>query len=117
MKLTLLLAVVAVPINTVFGVVAALQITRNEFPGKTFAMALLDLPFSISPVVTGTLETLKPEGIPQQNLRHGPALPALQHLPRRHMYPRTLNPENPIEFPGKTFAMALLDLPFSPSSP
>ena len=52
-KMTLLLAAVAVPINTAFGVVAALQLTRSEFPGKTFVMAMLDLPFSISPVVTG----------------------------------------------------------------
>lgn len=51
--MTLLLALVAVPINTVFGVVAALQLTRNEFWGKTFVMSMLDLPFSISPVVTG----------------------------------------------------------------
>ncbi len=53
-KLTLLLALVAVPINTVFGIVAAMQLTRNEFWGKTFVMSMLDLPFSISPVVTGT---------------------------------------------------------------
>ena len=52
-KLTLLLALVAVPINTVFGIVAAMQLTRNEFWGKTFVMSMLDLPFSISPVVTG----------------------------------------------------------------
>ena len=54
-KMTLLLAAVAVPVNTVFGIVAALQLTRSEFAGKTFAMAMLDLPFSISPVVTGAL--------------------------------------------------------------
>jgi len=52
--MTILLALVAVPINTVWGVVAAIQLTRNEFWGKTFVMAMLDLPFSISPVVTGT---------------------------------------------------------------
>ena len=51
--MTILLALVAVPINTVWGVVAAIQLTRNEFWGKTFVMAMLDLPFSISPVVTG----------------------------------------------------------------
>lgn len=52
-KLTLLLALVAVPINTVFGIVAAIQLTRTEFWGKTLVMSMLDLPFSISPVVTG----------------------------------------------------------------
>lgn len=57
-KLTLLLALVAVPVNTVFGIVAALQITRNEFWGKTLVMSMLDLPFSISPVVTGAFMLL-----------------------------------------------------------
>lgn len=57
--MTLLLAAVAVPINTVWGIVAAIQITRNEFWGKTFVMAMLDLPFSISPVVTGDASALK----------------------------------------------------------
>jgi sulfate transport system permease protein len=54
-KMTLLLSAVAVPINTVFGVSAALLLARNEFPGKVFAITLLDLPFSISPVVTGMM--------------------------------------------------------------
>ena len=58
-KMTLLLATVAVPINTVWGIVAAIQITRNEFWGKTFVMAMLDLPFSISPVVTGDASALQ----------------------------------------------------------
>lgn len=53
LKLTLLLTAVAVPINTLVGVVAAINITRSEFPGKTLMVAMLDLPFSISPVVTG----------------------------------------------------------------
>ena len=56
-KMTLLLAVFSVPINTVWGIIAAIQITRNEFWGKTFVMSMLDLPFSISPVVTGTAPT------------------------------------------------------------
>lgn len=57
-KLTLMLAAAAVPLNTLFGVVAAINITRNEFPGKVFLLSLLDLPFSISPVVTGLMLTL-----------------------------------------------------------
>ena len=52
-KMTLLLAAVAVPINTVFGITCALLIARNEFPGKLIMTSMLDLPFSISPVVTG----------------------------------------------------------------
>ncbi|KXZ51734.1 hypothetical protein GPECTOR_11g181 [Gonium pectorale] len=58
LKMTLLLALVTVPLNTVFGTVAAINLTRNEFPGKVFLMSLLDLPFSISPVVTGLMLTL-----------------------------------------------------------
>lgn len=54
-KMTLLLAAVAVPINTVFGVSAAIFLARNDFRGKEFLIALLDLPFSISPVVTGMM--------------------------------------------------------------
>jgi sulfate transport system permease protein len=51
--MTLLLSAVAVPINTAFGIQAALFLARNEFRGKTFLISLLDLPFSISPVITG----------------------------------------------------------------
>lgn len=54
MKMTGLLALTAVPLNTLFGVVAAIQITRNSFWGKSVLISLLDLPFSISPVVAGT---------------------------------------------------------------
>jgi len=53
--MTLLLSAVAVPINTVFGVTCAILIARNEFPGKLILTSMLDLPFSISPVVTGQL--------------------------------------------------------------
>lgn len=57
-KMTLMLAAVSVPLNCVFGTVAAILITRNEFPGKVFLLSLLDMPFSISPVVTGLMLTL-----------------------------------------------------------
>lgn len=57
-KMTLLLSAVAVPLNTAFGVAAALMLARNDFPGKVFAISLLDLPFSISPVVTGMMFVL-----------------------------------------------------------
>lgn len=59
----MLLALVAVPVNTVFGIVAAMQLTRNEFWGKTFVMSMLDLPFSISPVVTGALLLVNTKGL------------------------------------------------------
>lgn len=57
-KMTLLLALVAVPVNTVFGVTAAIFLSRNDFPGKVVAISILDLPFSISPVVTGMMFVL-----------------------------------------------------------
>jgi sulfate transport system permease protein len=52
-KMTLLLSAVAVPINTAFGIQSALFLARNDFWGKTFLITLLDLPFSVSPVITG----------------------------------------------------------------
>ncbi|KAI8472223.1 MAG: ABC transporter type 1, transmembrane domain MetI-like protein [Monoraphidium minutum] len=57
-RMTLMLAAVSVPLNSVFGTVAAILITRNEFPGKVLLLSLLDMPFSISPVVTGLMLTL-----------------------------------------------------------
>lgn len=52
-RLTLLAAIIAVPCNVVFGVTAAWAIGKFEFFGKSFLIALIDLPFSISPVVAG----------------------------------------------------------------
>jgi sulfate transport system permease protein len=51
--LTLLIAMIAVPANTIFGVVCALVLVRDRFRGKTFLNALVDLPFALSPVVIG----------------------------------------------------------------
>ena len=51
--LTLLTAVIAVPFNAVFGVMAAWAIAKHVFPGKSLLISLIDLPFSISPVVAG----------------------------------------------------------------
>ena len=52
-ELTLLTAVIAVPLNLVFGVAAAWAIAKFEFRGKAFLTTLVDLPFSVSPVVAG----------------------------------------------------------------
>ena len=52
-KLTLIITAIAVPINTVFGVVCALAIVRRRFPGKGFLNAFIDLPLALSPVVVG----------------------------------------------------------------
>ena len=52
-KLTLLVAAVAVPLNLVFGVAASWCITKFEFRGKQVLLTLIDLPFSVSPVISG----------------------------------------------------------------
>ncbi|HRE19291.1 MAG TPA: sulfate ABC transporter permease subunit CysW [Rhodocyclaceae bacterium] len=57
-KLTLLAAVIAVPLNLVFGVSAAWAIAKFEFRGKHFLITLIDLPFSVSPVVAGLIYVL-----------------------------------------------------------
>ena len=57
-RLTLLVAAIAVPLNLVFGVAAAWSVAKFEFPGKTFLTTLIDLPFSVSPVVSGMVYVL-----------------------------------------------------------
>jgi len=57
-KLTLLITVIAVPLNLVFGVCAAWAIAKFEFRGKAFLTTLVDLPFSVSPVVAGLIYVL-----------------------------------------------------------
>lgn len=52
-RLTLLAAAIAVPANLIFGIAAAWAIAKFEFAGKSFLVALIDLPFSVSPVVAG----------------------------------------------------------------
>jgi sulfate transport system permease protein len=52
-KLTLIITLIAVPVNTVFGVVCALAIVRQRFPGKGLLNAFIDLPLALSPVVVG----------------------------------------------------------------
>ncbi|HKQ46244.1 MAG TPA: sulfate ABC transporter permease subunit CysW [Rhizomicrobium sp.] len=57
-KLSLTAAAIAVPLNTVFGIAAAWSIAKFDFPGKTFLVTLIDLPFSVSPVVSGLIYVL-----------------------------------------------------------
>ncbi len=56
--LTLMVAVIAVPANLVFGVAAAWAIAKFDFRGKAFLVTLIDLPFSVSPVVAGLVYVL-----------------------------------------------------------
>ncbi|MHC3492111.1 sulfate ABC transporter permease subunit CysW [Pectobacterium brasiliense] len=58
LKLTLLATVISVPLNVVFGLATAWCVTKFEFRGKSFLLALIDLPFSVSPVVAGLVYVL-----------------------------------------------------------
>ncbi len=57
-KLTLITAAIAVPLNIVFGVAAAWAIAKFEFRGKNLLLTLIDLPFSVSPVISGLIYVL-----------------------------------------------------------
>jgi sulfate transport system permease protein len=57
-RLTLMTAAIAVPLNLVFGVAAAWAIAKFDFRGKAFLTTLVDLPFSVSPVVSGLIYVL-----------------------------------------------------------
>ncbi|MET3819628.1 MULTISPECIES: sulfate ABC transporter permease subunit CysW [Burkholderia] len=57
-KLTLTVAVIAVPLNLVFGVCASWAIAKFEFRGKALLTTLIDLPFSVSPVISGLVYVL-----------------------------------------------------------
>jgi sulfate transport system permease protein len=58
LKLTLLAAAIAVPCNLVFGVCASWAIAKFDFPGKSLLTTLVDLPFAVSPVISGMLFVL-----------------------------------------------------------
>jgi sulfate/thiosulfate transport system permease protein len=58
LRLTLIIAAIAVPLNTIFGILFALTIVRREFRGKQLLTALLDLPLGVSPVVVGLALTV-----------------------------------------------------------
>lgn len=58
LRLTLLVAAITVPLNTVFGVIAAWAVTKFRFRGKGFLVTLIDLPFAVSPVIGGLIFVL-----------------------------------------------------------
>jgi sulfate/thiosulfate transport system permease protein len=58
MQLTLLVAAIAVPLNLIFGIAAAWAIAKFEFKGKSLLTTLIDLPFSVSPVIAGLIYVL-----------------------------------------------------------
>lgn len=57
-KLTIIIALIAVPLNTVFGLCTAWVVARNQFRGRALFMSIVDVPFSISPVVAGLMIVL-----------------------------------------------------------
>ncbi len=57
-RLTLLAAAIAVPVNLVFGIAASWLIAKHRFPGRTLLTTLIDLPFSVSPVIAGLVYVL-----------------------------------------------------------
>lgn len=57
-KLTIIIAAIAVPINTIFGLCTAWALARKRFPGRTLLLSIIDLPFAISPVVAGLMIVL-----------------------------------------------------------
>jgi sulfate transport system permease protein len=57
-RLSLMAAAIAVPLNSIFGIAAAWCVAKFDFPGKTFLVTLIDLPFSVSPVVSGLIYVL-----------------------------------------------------------
>lgn len=57
-RLTLLTAAISVPLNLVFGIASAWAITKFKFRGKAFLITLIDLPFSVSPVISGLIYVL-----------------------------------------------------------
>ncbi|MBW4632490.1 MAG: sulfate ABC transporter permease subunit CysW [Iphinoe sp. HA4291-MV1] len=93
--LTLILAIITVPINMVFGLCAALAIARNHFPGRALLLSIIDLPFSISPVVAGLMIVL----LYGRNGWFGPWLEALDI-------------KIIFAFPGMVLATAFVSMPF-----
>jgi len=57
-RLTLLVAAISVPLNALFGLAAAWSITRFRYPGKNILVSLIDLPFGVSPVISGMMTVL-----------------------------------------------------------
>lgn len=64
-KLTLLVAIITVPLNTIFGVAAAWCITKFQFRGKQLLLSIIELPFAVSPVIAGLVFVLifSPRGV------------------------------------------------------
>ncbi|MCP9296024.1 MAG: sulfate ABC transporter permease subunit CysW [Planktothrix agardhii LY1] len=95
MQLTLIIALIVVPTNTVFGLCAAWVIARNQFRGRTLLISIIDLPFAISPVVAGLMIVLLYG-------RNGWFGPALENLDIKVLF----------SLPGMVLATLFVSLPF-----
>jgi sulfate transport system permease protein len=95
MQLTLIIALIVVPINTVFGLCAAWVIGRNQFRGRTLLISIIDLPFAVSPVVAGLMIVLLYG-------RNGWFGPALENLDIQVLF----------SLPGMVLATLFVSLPF-----
>ncbi|HAO13075.1 MAG TPA: sulfate ABC transporter permease subunit CysW [Planktothrix sp. UBA8407] len=95
MQLTLTIAFIVVPLNTLFGLCAAWVIGRNQFRGRTLLISIIDLPFAISPVVAGLMIVLLYG-------RNGWFGPALQNLDIKVLF----------SLPGMVLATLFVSLPF-----
>ena len=93
--LTLLLAVIAIPVNAIFGLCAAWAIARHKVPGRAIVLSIIDLPFSISPVVAGLMIVLLYG-------RQGWFGPWLEALDIKIIF----------AFPGMVMATAFVSMPF-----
>lgn len=95
MQLTLIIALIVVPLNTLFGLCAAWVIGRNQFRGRTLLISIIDLPFAISPVVAGLMIVLLYG-------RNGWFGPALENLDIQVLF----------SLPGMVLATLFVSLPF-----
>jgi sulfate transport system permease protein len=94
-RLTFIIALISVPINTVFGLCAAWLIARKQFRGRAFVISILDVPFSVSPVVAGLMIVLLYG-------RNGWFGPFLEHIGVKVIF----------ALPGMILATAFVTLPF-----
>ena len=92
-RLTFLTAAIAVPLNLVFGVAAAWAVAKYEFRGKSFLTTLIDLPFSVSPVVAGLVFVLI-YAATRPDVFHVERSTTIQAPPERLPLPDRLHPDN-----------------------
>jgi len=95
-KLTLITALIAVPLNLVFGIAAAWAVTKFNFWGKSILVTLIDLPFSVSPVAAGLALVIL------FNLQNGYLAPVLKWLDLKVIF----------SLPGMVLATVFITFPF-----